>query len=167
MTETESVRVSEPAELAEHMPAGRTLAVARFTPGEIDLFMFCAATWNTHRIHYDRDFARREGYRDLVVPGPMQSARLAQMLADFAAARGGRLHALNVRHRSVAYCNEPLDLLADATGVTHVDGLATVQTTVAVLDAAGAVTTSGAATLVFTGAAADADWISALRRGAA
>ena len=31
------------------------------------LFRFSALTYNAHRIHYDRDYARAEGYPDLVV----------------------------------------------------------------------------------------------------
>jgi len=36
------------------------------------LFRFSALTYNAHRIHYDRDFARdTEGYPGLVVHGPL------------------------------------------------------------------------------------------------
>jgi hydroxyacyl-ACP dehydratase HTD2-like protein with hotdog domain len=120
--------------------------------------MFCAATWNTHRIHYDRDYARSEGYRDLVVAGPIQSARLAQMLADFAAARHGRLAALDVRHRSIAFCNEPLDLRADVVDATHADGVTRVRVSVHASNPDGVVTTSGTGTLEFTGDDARAAW---------
>ena len=40
-------------------------------PDPIQLFRYSALTFNAHRIHYDRDYARREeGYRALVVHGP-------------------------------------------------------------------------------------------------
>jgi hydroxyacyl-ACP dehydratase HTD2-like protein with hotdog domain len=135
------------------------IAHARYHPTEIDLFMFCAATWNTHRIHYDRDYARSEGYRDLVVAGPIQSARLAQMLADFATSRHGRLATLDVRHRTIAFCGEPLDLRADVTDVTRADSLTTVRVSVRATNPAGVVTTAGAGTLEFTGESARAAWI--------
>lgn len=76
-----------------------------FTPSEVDLFMFCASTWNTHRIHYDREYARSEGYDDLVVPGPLQAARVASMLHEFATRYGGGLVGLSVRHHQPVYCN--------------------------------------------------------------
>lgn len=119
------------------------LVAGRFVPTEIELFMYCAATWNTHRIHYDRDFARAEGYRDLVVPGPLQSARLAQMLVEFAAGRGGRLRSMSVRHRSSLYCNEPVELRADLVGVSGTE----VEVSVAASTVDGVVATSGTATL--------------------
>jgi hydroxyacyl-ACP dehydratase HTD2-like protein with hotdog domain len=119
------------------------LLAGRFVPTEIELFMYCAATWNTHRIHYDRDFARGEGYRDLVVPGPLQSARLAQLLAGFAAGHGGRLRSMSVRHRSSLYCNEPVDLRAD---LLRIDG-PVLEVSVVASNPEGAVATSGTATL--------------------
>ena len=36
------------------------------------LFRFSALTYNAHRIHYDLDYARSEGYPGLVVHGPLQ-----------------------------------------------------------------------------------------------
>ncbi len=49
------------------------------------LFRFSALTYNGHRIHYDRDYARnREGYPGLVVHGPLQ----AMAMAEAARARG-------------------------------------------------------------------------------
>jgi 3-methylfumaryl-CoA hydratase len=40
-------------------------------PGPVSLFRFSALTFNAHRIHYDRDYARdAEGYPGLVVHGP-------------------------------------------------------------------------------------------------
>ncbi len=49
------------------------------------LFRFSALTYNGHRIHYDRDYAReQEGYPGLVVHGPLQ----AMAMAEVARARG-------------------------------------------------------------------------------
>ena len=59
-------------------------------PREIDLFMFSAATWLTHRIHFDRDYARTEGHPDLVIHGPLQGAYLAELLSGVADQHGGR-----------------------------------------------------------------------------
>jgi 3-methylfumaryl-CoA hydratase len=41
------------------------------------LFRFSALTYNAHRIHYDRDYARAEGYPGLVVHGPLQALLMA------------------------------------------------------------------------------------------
>jgi 3-methylfumaryl-CoA hydratase len=50
------------------------------SPDPTLLFRFSALTYNAHRIHYDRDFARDvEGYPGLVVHGPLQAVLLADL----------------------------------------------------------------------------------------
>ncbi len=56
-------------------------AVRRVTPDPMLLFRYSALTFNAHRIHYDRDYARNvEGYAGLVVQGPL----IATLLIDHA-----------------------------------------------------------------------------------
>lgn len=44
------------------------------------LFRFSALTYNAHRIHYDRDYAREtEGFPGLVVQGPLQAVAMAEL----------------------------------------------------------------------------------------
>ena len=50
------------------------------------LFRYSALTYNAHRIHYDRDYARSEGYPGLLVHGPLQALLMAEL-----ARRSGRL----------------------------------------------------------------------------
>jgi 3-methylfumaryl-CoA hydratase len=61
-------------------PAG---AASRDWPVPVDpvlLFRFSALTYNAHRIHYDRDYARQvEGYPGLVVHGPLQALLMAEL----------------------------------------------------------------------------------------
>lgn len=46
-------------------------------PREVDLFRFSAATFNSHRIHYDLRYAQIvEGYPELVVQAPFTAAKL-------------------------------------------------------------------------------------------
>lgn len=52
------------------------------------LFRFSAVTWNAHRIHYDRDYARSENHPDILVQATMHGGFLLQMLASFAGPRG-------------------------------------------------------------------------------
>ncbi len=52
------------------------------------LFRYSALTFNSHRIHYDRDYVTKaEGYPGLLLHGPMQAALLVEMAAKL---RGGR-----------------------------------------------------------------------------
>jgi 3-methylfumaryl-CoA hydratase len=56
-------------------------------PSPILLFRYSALTFNSHRIHYDVDYAmREEGYAGLVVHGPLQ----ATLLLHHSAAMAGR-----------------------------------------------------------------------------
>ena len=60
-------------------------AIASFertvVPDPVLLFRYSALTFNSHRIHYDRDYATRvEGYPGLVVHGPLIATLLADLL---------------------------------------------------------------------------------------
>ena len=58
----------------------------RYRVRPVDLFRYSALTFNGHRIHYDRDYARDvEGYDGLIVHGPL----LAQRMIEMATARLG------------------------------------------------------------------------------
>jgi 3-methylfumaryl-CoA hydratase len=48
-----------------------------WVPTTVDLFRFSAATFNSHRIHYDLAYTRdEEGYPNLVVQGPLTATKL-------------------------------------------------------------------------------------------
>ena len=52
-------------------------------PDDVLLFRYSALTFNGHRIHYDRRYAVEvEGYRGLVVHGPMQATLLYHLAAE-------------------------------------------------------------------------------------
>jgi 3-methylfumaryl-CoA hydratase len=56
------------------------------------LFRFSALTYNAHRIHYDRDYAKQvEGYPGLLTHGPLQALAMAEA-ARAAGYRGDRHH---------------------------------------------------------------------------
>ena len=85
------------------------------TPGETLLFRFSAITFNTHRIHYDAPYAmHEEGYRGLVVHGPLMSS----LLLDLAAQHYGHnmLKSFAFRAQSPAFANEPLHLVGKREG---------------------------------------------------
>lgn len=44
------------------------------------LFRFSALTYNAHRIHYDHNWVRQEGYPDLVVHGPLQALMMGELV---------------------------------------------------------------------------------------
>lgn len=96
--------------VGDHMP---TLTV---NVDETQLFFFSAATYNGHRIHYDKQWARTvEGYDDVLVQGPLQAALLARAIGDWIGGRG-RLVSFSVQNRAVAYPGQPLSFGGEVTG---------------------------------------------------
>lgn len=76
-------------------------------PDKITLFMFCAAIWAVHRIHWDTPYARSEGLPDAILPGWMVSSYLAQ-LAEMHAPKGKRLGKIDVRYKGMAFPGDTL-----------------------------------------------------------
>jgi len=53
------------------------------TPSALMLFRYSALTFNGHRIHYDREYARNvEGYPNLVFHGPLTATLLADLAVE-------------------------------------------------------------------------------------
>jgi len=76
----------------------------------VELFLFSAATWNPHRVHYDQDYTRAvAGHPDLLVQGPLQAAHMFRLLVD-ALADGVKIRALEYRHLSVLHVAEPVQI---------------------------------------------------------
>lgn len=63
----------------EPVPAPRQPALT-LTADVALLFRFSALTYNAHRIHYDHDWVRKEGYDDLVVHGPLQALMMGELI---------------------------------------------------------------------------------------
>ncbi|MGI9616338.1 MAG: hypothetical protein ACR2QO_25710, partial [Acidimicrobiales bacterium] len=67
---------------------GDSLPVMTKNASRAQLFLYSAASFNPHRIHYDRDYAGIEGHADVLVHGPLQGSWLTQYLTDWAGPRG-------------------------------------------------------------------------------
>ena len=113
----------------EDVQPGDALPTLTVTVDERQLFFFSAATYNGHRIHYDKDWARTvEGYDDVIVQGPLQAALLARVITDWIGGRG-RLVEYSVQNRAVAMTGEELSFggsvtakrLSDNVGLVDLD----------------------------------------------
>lgn len=92
----------------EDVEPGDTLPTLTVTVDETQMFFFSAATYNGHRIHYDKEWARDvEGYDDVLVQGPLQAALLARAITDWVGG-AGRLVAYSVQNRAVAFPGQEL-----------------------------------------------------------
>jgi hydroxyacyl-ACP dehydratase HTD2-like protein with hotdog domain len=111
----------------EDVQSGDTLPALTVTVDERQLFFFSAATYNGHRIHYDKDWARTtEGYDDVIVQGPLQAALLARAVTDWIGGRG-RLVEYAVQNRAVALAGERLTFDGAVTGKRLVDKIGMVD----------------------------------------
>jgi 3-methylfumaryl-CoA hydratase len=77
-----------------------------WTPNPVDLFRYSAATYNSHRIHYDQRYVREEeGYPGLVVHGPFTAAKLCDLATRLA---GAPLKAFSFRALAPLFVNQPV-----------------------------------------------------------
>ncbi|OBF85281.1 acyl dehydratase [Mycobacterium sp. 852002-51163_SCH5372311] len=99
----------------EDVGVGEQIPTLSVTADETQLFFFSAATYNGHRVHYDKVWAESEGYDDVLVQGPLQAALLARAICDWIGGRG-RLVSFSVQNRAVAYPGQQLLFGGTVTG---------------------------------------------------
>jgi 3-methylfumaryl-CoA hydratase len=115
ITETQTLVFREAGETTP--PVAETLADTGaagegevWRPTVVDLFRYSAATFNSHRIHYDRTYVRdEEGYPDLVVHGPFTATRLFDLATRRA---GARIVHFNFRAQAPLFFGQPIVLRA-------------------------------------------------------
>jgi hydroxyacyl-ACP dehydratase HTD2-like protein with hotdog domain len=56
----------------------------RYTHSRLQLFRFSAVSWNSHRIHYDAEFAASEGFSDVVVQSTLHGQTLTRYALEWA-----------------------------------------------------------------------------------
>jgi acyl dehydratase len=93
-------------------------ALARAT-STVQIFRYSAATWNTHRIHYDKDYALAEGYPGVLVQSHLHGAFLAQYCTDWAG-DAGRLLELGLRVTRFAVAGETLTIVGTVSAVERI-----------------------------------------------
>jgi 3-methylfumaryl-CoA hydratase len=87
---------------------GQALPEQRYKATEVSLFMYNAAVWNPHRIHYDRDYTVDvEGHPEIVIDGPLQGDWLSQVVLNWVR-DAGALVEFTYTNRQAAYLGETL-----------------------------------------------------------
>lgn len=111
VTERQSyVYREEGAPVSMPIPASKPPEGEEWTPNEVNLFRFSAATFNGHRIHYDKPYATSaEGYPALVIHGPFTAAKLAGL-----AMRRGLLATFSFRAMAPLFLGQPVFLHSTA-----------------------------------------------------
>ena len=92
----------------ETVSPGDLLPERSFKPDNVQLFMYNAALWNAHRIHFDHPYATEvEGYPGLVIAGPLLGDWLNQCVVDWVG-DDGVLASIEYSNRRASYIGETL-----------------------------------------------------------
>lgn len=90
----------------------KTIFKKKFNLNNVVLFKFSALTFNSHRIHYDIDYAKKnEGYKGLLVHGPL----LAIIVLDYLDKLKFKVKSFSFRILSPIYVNQDFYLKIFAT----------------------------------------------------
>ncbi len=88
--------------------AGDALPERRHAPSNVSLFLYNAAIWNAHRIHYDEAYATGvEKHPGIVVDGPLQGDWLTQTVLNWIG-DGGEIVEFEYSNRRACYLGETL-----------------------------------------------------------
>lgn len=127
---------------------GMQLPERNFRPGEVQLFRFSAVSWNAHRIHYDRDYAAREGYPAPLVHSQLLGSFLCSVVTAWLGPLRGRIVRIEWRNLAPAFAGEPLVALASVRALREDAGVLRVELDISSRDARDAVVAQGTATAV-------------------
>ena len=72
----------------EGVAVGTELPALVKVPTTVQLFRYSSVTWNAHRIHYEKEYAIKEGHPDVLVQAHLHGAFLLQMIGDWMGPRG-------------------------------------------------------------------------------
>ncbi len=131
----------------ESIKAGDLLPEREFKPDTVQLFLYNAALWNAHRIHYDYPYATEvEGYPGVVIAGPQMGDWLTQCVIEWLG-DDGRLATIEYSNRKASYIGETLRTGGKVVSVEAKMGTAKLE--VYIKNEADEVVTPGTATVRF------------------
>ncbi len=131
----------------ESIKPGDTLSEREFNPDNVQLFLYNAALWNAHRIHFDYPYATEaEGYPGLVIAGPQMGDWLTQCVIEWLG-DDGRLASIEYSNRKAAYIGESLHSGGKVLSVEAATGA--VELELYIKNEADEVITPGVATVHF------------------
>ncbi len=92
----------------QSIKSGDLLPERQFQPDNVQLFLYNAALWNAHRIHFDHPYATEvEGYPGLVIAGPLLGDWLTQCVIEWLG-EDGKLISIEYSNRKASYIGEVL-----------------------------------------------------------
>jgi len=131
----------------ESIAVGDALPERTHEPDTVQLFLYNAAIWNPHRIHYDEPYTTEvEGHPGIVVDGPLQGDWLSQLALEWVG-DDGELVTFRYSNRQAAYVGERLRARGRVVDVDRDGGL--VRLELAIVNERDEPITPGEATVRF------------------
>ncbi len=90
------------------LSVGEALPERSYTATNVSLFLYNAAIWNPHRIHYDEPYTTNvENHPGVVIDGPLQGDWLNQVVVNWIG-DNATLTSFNYSNRRASYLGETL-----------------------------------------------------------
>ena len=131
----------------KELTVGQFIEGSTYAPTNVSLFLYNAAIWNAHRIHYDETYAKTiEKHAGVVVDGPLQGDWLAQVATNWLG-EDGVLVEFEYSNRKAAYLGQTLVSGGQIETIDSHSGTVTLK--LFIKDEAGDVTSPGIAIVRF------------------
>ena len=125
------------------LSVGMRIPSRAFTPTNVSLFLYNAAIWNPHRIHYDETYTTQvEQHPGIVIDGPLQGDWLTQAVLDWLG-EDGTLVEFEYSNRQASYLGATLTSGGTVSAIDPAAGTVTLD--IAITDQQGAVLSPGRA----------------------
>jgi hydroxyacyl-ACP dehydratase HTD2-like protein with hotdog domain len=126
---------------------GDLLPEQQYCCDNVQLFLYNAALWNAHRIHFDYPYTTKiEGYSGLVVAGPLMGDWLTQCVLEWLGEEGD-LVSFEYSNRKAAFTGDELRCRGKVLSSDRKTGK--VKLEIHIMNSADEVITPGAATVRF------------------
>lgn len=130
-----------------NISVGDALPDRNFTATNVSLFLYNAAIWNGHRIHYDAPYTTEvEKHPAIVIDGPLQGDWMSQCVLNWLGDDGDMI-SFEYSNRRASYLGETLTAVGEVTAKDAAAG--TVDIRLGIRNEAGEVIAPGAAVVRF------------------
>ncbi len=127
----------------DKLELGDVLPERTYVPSNVSLFLYNAAIWNAHRIHYDERYTTEEEHHPgVVVDGPLQGDWLTQTVLEWIG-EDGVLIEFAYSNRLASYLGDELTTGGSVTQIDAASGEVALE--LFVRNQNGEVTTPGSA----------------------
>lgn len=132
-----------------NLQVGDPVPALQVVPDHRQIFMFSAATWNRHHIHYSKDAAIREGFPDIVVQRGLIGNFMARQISGWIR-HAGEIQILNWLMTATAHPGEVLTCSGKVTRKEVIGGCYLLRCSLVVTKEAGQTVARGEAKVKLT-----------------